>query len=296
MKGAWCVYNYTSTMNMGEKIMDLYPINIGNSTLMIELNEGYSNEGRVIHIQNEKFRYLFTENDFFKASANILRANSELRYVRLSRSEKRKRLISENYVYNTSTPKLAIFNKFRQNNLQFLFLETVNNLTTILIRPGSYNEYRNTIIHDSNINLLHHPYGNMFGYRFLYQMYPFEIFETENNYVEVYFQLPCLSLTPKTWIPLDKIIQDRIWRFDNQTHIDDLSFLIYKITWAIFKNGCFNEDSVKVISRLIPSVDRNEFHYLLSLVFYGFTDDLVNYLYDSQYHKIIQDFFAFSNY
>ena len=73
---------------MGEKIKDLYPIKVGSASFMIELNEGYTTEGRVIHVQNSKFRYLFKELDFLKVAANILRAKSELDYVRVNRAGK----------------------------------------------------------------------------------------------------------------------------------------------------------------------------------------------------------------
>ena len=63
---------------MGEKIRDIHPIKIGNSSLMIELNEGYTaSEGRLIHIQNKKFRYLLRESDFYHLSSMVMRAWSE---------------------------------------------------------------------------------------------------------------------------------------------------------------------------------------------------------------------------
>ena len=66
---------------MGEKIRDVYPITLIGSKLMVELNEGYSKQqGRVIHIQNNKFRYLLKEKDFYTLSSNILRANAAERF------------------------------------------------------------------------------------------------------------------------------------------------------------------------------------------------------------------------
>jgi hypothetical protein len=41
---------------MGEKIKDIKSIGVSGMELMIELNEGYAKkEGRLIHIQNDKF-------------------------------------------------------------------------------------------------------------------------------------------------------------------------------------------------------------------------------------------------
>ena len=52
---------------MGEKIRDLKKIHIGKAEFMVELNEGYTKEqGNVMHIQNERFRYLFKEQDFLQ--------------------------------------------------------------------------------------------------------------------------------------------------------------------------------------------------------------------------------------
>jgi hypothetical protein len=68
---------------MGEKIKDIKSIDVSGTKLMIELNEGYTEkEGRLIHIQNDKFRYLLKERDFLKLSGTILRAKAELDYLK----------------------------------------------------------------------------------------------------------------------------------------------------------------------------------------------------------------------
>ena len=71
---------------LGEKIKDLYPIYVGSSEFMIELNEGYSSEERLIHVQNKKFRYQFEESAFFDIAGNILRAKLKLDRIRSVRA------------------------------------------------------------------------------------------------------------------------------------------------------------------------------------------------------------------
>lgn len=68
---------------MGEKIRNMDSILIGNTKFDIELNHGYTKKNKYsIHIQNEKMRLALNDDDFLELCGMILRADSELDYVK----------------------------------------------------------------------------------------------------------------------------------------------------------------------------------------------------------------------
>lgn len=68
---------------MGELIRKVAEIQLGNETLMIELNESTSNTGyKDIHIQNEKFRLCLPQDEFMQMAACILLAQKQLKLIK----------------------------------------------------------------------------------------------------------------------------------------------------------------------------------------------------------------------
>lgn len=65
---------------MGEVIKDLSRINIGKTSLKVELNKGTRKNGKYdIHIQDENFRLNISEYDFCKIATDIIYSNSKLK-------------------------------------------------------------------------------------------------------------------------------------------------------------------------------------------------------------------------
>lgn len=286
---------------MGEKIKDLHPIKVGSASFMIELNEGYTTEGRVIHIQNSKFRYLFKELDFLKVAANILRAKSELDYVRVNRAEKASREKSHSGTalsQELDDTALRFVDMLGSSGADFRVIEAGDGFLSVIVRNEDYNKYRKCVASSRDVTLLEHPSGKLFGYKFIYQMRPFEMLKYKSSYVEVLFQLPCMSLTPKTWMPVDRKIQSRVWESVNPESItlDGVCYLIFKICWSIFKNGYFTVQSRNVIGSLLKEVDLQTFREFAELVFFNFTDNLIAMLAQSRFDEIIPCYFEFMEY
>ncbi|MGL5571538.1 hypothetical protein [Cetobacterium sp.] len=64
---------------MGEKILDLDKITIGNTELNIELNEGTKNEKYNIHIQNERINLSYKDFNFIKLASCFIVAKKRLK-------------------------------------------------------------------------------------------------------------------------------------------------------------------------------------------------------------------------
>lgn len=131
-------------------------------------------------------------------------------------------------------------------------------------------------------------------------MHPFKLYSYNNIYVEIYFELPCMSLTEKTWIPLHSSIQKRIWNYDIIRHnchvIDGLSYVIYRLCWAIFKNKALSEYDVSVIEDNKSEILSKDAILLLQEVFYKYTDTLLEHISKNEYSVIVKEYYEFKKY
>lgn len=295
-----------SDVILGEKIKDLYPIHVGSSEFMIELNKGNSSEERLIHVQNKKFRYEFKESVFLIIAGNILRAKLKLgriRSVRAADSIRQKNLEEPAGGSISQASKLILRDICRlmgKYDIDYRVIETGEKFASIIIFNDDYTGFQNLIRKDGDTTILEHPYGRMFGYKFLYQMKPFELVKYKGLYIEFVFQLPCMSLSPKTWMPLENGIQQCVWnnlKTDNDIkYIDDMSLLIFKICQAVFKVGYFTDETKSLINRLMGVVDRESLRTLLKEVFFLFTDQLLELISQQRYDEIVYQYVTFCDY
>lgn len=289
---------------MGEKIRDLNEITVGSNKLMIELNEGYLKEqGRVIHVQNKHFRYLLKENDFLKLASEILRAKSELDYMRNCYSKKGKIADFKSKIHiqrNSGEHVYQISNLLQINEIDYRVIECGAGYVSILLHYSDYAKLKMLCKRNREISVLWHPYGKMFGYSFIYQMNPFELIKFKNTYYEFMFQLPCASLTPKTWIPLDRVIQELAWNNKDLKgeiyYLDDISFYIYRVCWAVFKDKNFSEKTKTLLENLQDHISWEVLYQYMKLVFFSYTSQLISLLQDKRYDEIITDYFMFDDY
>ena len=279
---------------MGEKIRDLNSISIGNAQLMIELNEVYTKEeGRVIHVQNPHFRYLIDESGFVELAATILRAKDELYYFKDnnkgSASKQNNHEICREYT-KTQSEIISLL-----EGVDFRVIEKTSSLLSIIVNPSDANNIARFVSAASRFKKLLHPYGKEYGYTFLYQMHQFELYQYQNDYVEVYYELPAYSLTPKVWMPLDKKIQARVWT-DAKTELDDTIFYIYKLAYAFFFEHCFTEKTIQYLKSMRFVLKDEAFSDLLKTVFFKYSDRLLEKLQNEEFDELIKDYYTFLDY
>ena len=290
---------------MGELIRNLQPIRIGSAELMIELNEGYTkNEGRLIHIQNKHFRYLLKEKNFLCMAATILRAKEEMDFYKSSKIQNQKKSIvhtvselnGQEEIICSSMSK--IMNK---SDIAYRIFEIRPQIVTFIVSNSDYNKLCKVLADQSDIKELIHPYSEKLGYTYLYQMKPFKLFEYNGVFIEFYFQVPCMSLTEKTWIPLHKSIQERVWSVkeynsEGNPVIDSLCYSIYRLCWAVFKNEYFTDYDVDIIKNSKERLNSEISEKLLEEVFFKFTKQMLHYINNDQYADIIPEYYKFTGY
>lgn len=288
---------------MGEKIRDIHKIRIGRSELMVELNAGSSKPGgRIIHIQNDKFRYELTENEFYHFAGMILRSWAEFRYVKEHGTDHLKPVslkAREPVSHRTQNLLNDVASQLEAVSMDYRVLDVQDKMVTMMLHHDDRTKL-NEILKSRKFKPCIHPMGKKSGYRFLYRMDEFLLYKYDGVYLEVFFQLPCASLTPKTWMPLDMSIQTRLWeqksRQDNMLWVDELNQYIFHLCWVIFVNNGFSPYEKGFLIAHKDVLDDLEFTRLASLVFFKFTPDLVRLLREDRFDDILPLYYQFSNY
>lgn len=285
---------------MGEKIRDIKSIQIGKSSFMVELNEGYSaSQGRLIHIQNKKFRYLLTEKDFYHLSAMVMRSWSEFSYLKHKKPVTHKITAIERSSISASKIIDRIVPAFNKFSVEYRILDSKDSLLSIVVKDRDLDLAVNSLV-SAGAKKKAHPMGEEFGYQFLYQMHPFLMYEIGECDVELYCQLPCRSITAKTWIPLDRAIQNRLWSFKKQVEdvdwSDDICRYIYLLCWAIFVDQGFSPHIETALKSSTALLDNEGIEGLFSTVFFNYSSVIIDKLKTNDFESIIPDYYGFINY
>jgi hypothetical protein len=287
---------------MGEKIRDIQSIKIGDSSLMIELNEGYTaSQGRLIHIQNKKIRYLLKETDFHHLSSMVLRAWSEFDYVKKHKVEQKSAsdFLPREEISEGTLNKLRIVSQlFQSNGIEYRVLDIQNKIITIIVKEECLPLFKRVIKSVGGTSSTH-PYGKEYGYKFIYQMVPFLLYEYDGLYLEVFCQLPCASLTPDMWMPLDRMIQNEIWTSEGQGDVqmcDVKCQYIYHLCWAIFFNKGFSPYALSFLKKNKSVLDITTMKDFLSVVFFNYSELLISQIKQDSFDTIIPNYYSFIDY
>ena len=281
---------------MGEKIRDVSNITLAKNNLTIELNEGYTKkQGKVIHIQNNEFRYLLSINEFVLASSLIMRGATELEYVKTRRNYSLPATKLDNWAISDT----SFFNLLKASKIDYCVLDLKPNLVTLIISPSFFDEFHH-LVKKKRIKKIHHPEGDRFGFTFLYQMHPFELYSFNGCFYEVYFEIPAYSLTPKMWMPLDKKIQAWLWdNLNRSASIVEAPAIIKSIFYlvrCIFYYRNFLAIYIMYFEKNEEILNSTIFSELLRYVFFGFSDVLIYKIKNKEFDNLVNEYFKYSNY
>lgn len=175
----------------------------------------------------------------------------------------------------------------------------------ILVKHDQSDEFQQLML-NNNFCKLDPPLGRKNGWNFGYQLPEYQFWkknEIESTlYIDACFKLSCKSLTPKTWIPLDQIINQEIWEnrvYDEKNGwwiMDDRTIFIYLIIRSIFDKNEFKEVYVKDIEKMSYLLDDQDVVSKLKYVFFKYTTCLIKMLKEKRYDEIINDYLCFVEY
>lgn len=290
---------------MGELIRNIKEIQLGNENLMIELNEGYTKrEGKLIHIQNKKFRYLLKEKDFMELATTIIRAKEEMDYYKESQASMIEQITDAPVeVFDVPVDEAVTHCVSFMDNakVDYRLIETGNGFVTFIVQNNDYTKFKKALKKDGKLKKKPHLYGVEMGYKFLYQMRPFELYVYKDVFIEFCFQLPCMSMTPMMWIPLDKCLQLRTWNETDKNAngvkcLDDISYYIYRLGWSVFKKQHFSKNDRSILTAKRHVLEETAFYDCMKMVFFGYTPVMIDKLKQEDYDSIIPDYYRFREY
>jgi len=280
---------------MGELLREIHPIKLGNEELMVELNEGgNAATGKIIHIQNKDFRLEMYEREFLRMAATVLRAKSELDYFK--DKEKNRKYPVEEGGARMEAPAAddPVLKALRDKNIAYRLVDCRKGVITLIVDMPKKQRFSKVC---GGLKKRVHPYCVELGYVYLYKLTPFELYEKKGVLYQIYRQLPCCSLTPKTWIPLDRMIQAEVW--DTADERDGIMYMaahlryIYRLCRAVFLRRAFNEADVEELTALEKVLDDERTTELMNKVFFDFTPVMTEMLKKHEYGEIISRYLSF---
>lgn len=194
---------------------------------------------------------------------------------------------------------IKILNELRNNGLDYRIIEEKEDRVLLIIDKQEYLLIDN-IMNNNNYEKKVHPFGKLSGYTFEYQLSEFLYYQGKKITFEIFFQLPCLSLTPYVWIPLEKTIQKAVWEsFTLNFGKKYLSFnvkCIYIIAISLFRDKKFNVTNKEFLEKHIDILDNEKFKIMLKKILFSFTDILIQMIKEKKYDDIYNSYISFQNY
>jgi hypothetical protein len=208
---------------------------------------------------------------------------------------------------------INIFQLLNKSKLNYILMRNINDeipskLKTgkdidILISKKNYGKFIN-FFKDNQYKKISHPHKYD---TFLYGVDKFEFKYNANNKIifDLNFQIAVRSLDAGQWIPLDQVIQKSAWknkRFEQKnedfgywtlSHEDEMVCLIAR---SILDKEEFKDGYINRINELYDLIDKENIMKKLNLIFFKFTPDLIGYIENKQYSKIIQNYIQFKEY
>jgi len=175
----------------------------------------------------------------------------------------------------------------------------------ILVHESCMGQFENFMA-ENNFERQTPPNGRDHGWNFAYQLPEYQFWKLKEDgftfYIDASFKLSCKSLTPRTWIPLDKCINDDIWRkreYDPVHRLwmmDDETVLIYLLVRSVFDKREFRDGYIEGIEARKPLLQKTDVQQKLSKVFFNYTGVLTGRVMDGKYDGIIGDYLQFTDY
>lgn len=152
---------------------------------------------------------------------------------------------------------------------------------------------------------VNHPYNRYNGWTNLYGLPEFEfwrLYRGSDLLIDVTYKLCCKGLMPKTWIPLDNLIQENAWanRWWNEDllcwQLDIDTSYVYYIVRCIFDKKEFLDRYIFEIEKISEKIDESKVDKMLNCVFNKFTPKLKEMLQEKKYEEINQAYLRFESY
>jgi|GEM_PF-2600563 len=288
---------------MGELIRKMGEISLGDASFDVELNEAYVKGGEpCVHIQDPNFRYQMSVSEFYRAAMAVKKARTSMAEAKQAFLDDVKpaesRYIPAGAEAEAEVGRVAAILSAAQ--IDYRYIGGLEKCLTFLAAPSSAKKVGEAF-KQNGMKECQHPLGETAGYTFLYQMEPFRLFRKGSYYVEIFFQIPCLSLTKKMWIPLDKAVQKRAFeeaetRADGVRELSEDVRVILALSWAMLKRRGFLDCEIEYIKAHSAVFDDEEFREMLRKVFFRYTDRLIEHIRQNAFDRLVAEYYSNTDY
>lgn len=175
----------------------------------------------------------------------------------------------------------------------------------ILVHPESQADFEKHML-QCEFEKVRHPLGRENGWSFGYCLDENQFWKNSKDdqllYIDVSTKLPCKSLTPKMWIPLDETINRSVWEnkiFDEKNGwwiMCDEDVFVYMIVRSVFDKHQFKAEYIQDIENKKFLLQSENVINKLSKVFFKYTDRLIQQITEKRYDTIFSDYISFCEY
>lgn len=207
----------------------------------------------------------------------------------------------------------AFFKLLNQGKIEYLLIKNiadelpaklmVNKDIDILVSEASLKNFDYIMKKNKFIQLIH-PKGRENGWNYLYNMPECVMYKNLKSGLEVDVTtiLCTKSVNMNAWIPLDKIINESVWKereWDEDNSwwkMDDKNLVVYLIVRAVFEKNQFSDTYIYEIEKRKEYLYTEDCKKKLKCVFFSYTDTLLNLIKDNNYKSIIPSYMTFCQY
>lgn len=284
---------------MGENTRSLRSIHLKNAEWRVELRENdVPGRESVICVRNDRSGeelLSLSESDFISVATLIMRADVELGYIKEHFKQGGDPKPREK---KTALSEFALLPAVR-DAVPYRVVSVKDRLVTLIV-PSEKIGFVKRLMKKNGAKKMLHPEGTREGYVFSDQMEPPVLFLHGGLYYEIICQLFCVSLAPKTFIPLDQKIQEAVWEAPLERN--GFAFLpseeawLYRLVTCLFRKRRFDEDDRVYFNENKDLLNAESLRGKLELVVFRFTSTLLDLIRDSAYDQIVAAYYSFALY
>lgn len=194
---------------------------------------------------------------------------------------------------------MAIIQGLKKANIDYRVIDNSENKTRVLLK---YENRENIleILQKKQFRSSKHVWGKAEGYVYKYQLHELETYVKDKEIIEIYYELPCLSLMPKILLPLDQSIQRAAWDDENiigkWKFLPEKVYIVFLIVQCVFFHNQFtSSDECYLLDR--KEILRTKQIYLyLEKIFFSYTECVIDYMISGRFSDIYPNYIKFTNY
>lgn len=205
-----------------------------------------------------------------------------------------------------------LFQKLNENYIQYVLIKNIGEELPDKLKYGKDIDILLDFEHDDRyarcmkemgFEDIVHPESEETGWQMLYGVHNPKKKKIPNSLeVDVHYELAVQSIQKRQWCPLDKMINQRVWKckqWDSNLNcwkLDEKTLLVYLIARCVFDKETFSEAYKDEINKRESMLDDSEVTAMLERVFFRYTPYLIREIKAQEYDTIVKKYLAFDKY